>query len=346
MFGLRVSKSERPDKTPFTIYTTHSSTQPSPSWREDYYQVLSIDPARKNYALRIERRYLRSQQGQVVSGRIIPLAFEKVSIVMETDKETLNSEAFFRLTTFLDKYEHLYAGTHIFVIERQLPQNYKATRIAQHTLTYFMLKLKDSPLRPLIVEVDPQLKGRQLGAPKGIGDKQLKDWAVQQALELLQYRSDSESLKLLQQIKKKDDLADTICQIEALFKYWQLPITLPMQDFFQGLELEDLSRMAPIPNVQQFLSHAPIRPAAQHEFVLAPTCPNVMGNFNYSPTNGYNLTPASTMVIHANYPTHTPLNGNGIHGANPLCLQLIQERSPALLSQAVSTEKITFEIVP
>lgn len=196
------------DKSPFTLYTSSEDR----NWADDFYQVVSIDPASVNYALRIERRY--------ATGKIVTLVFTKTSLRGDEN-------VFTTLTNFLDQFTQHYTETHMVIIERQLPQNYKATRIAQHTLTYFLLR-KDMVRKPFIVEVDPQLKGRQLGATKGISSKQLKAWAVEKARELLTIRNDTVALTIMQSFRtKQDDLADTVCQIEGLFSFWNLPLTAP-----------------------------------------------------------------------------------------------------------------------
>lgn len=213
-FGLKINKSESPDKTPYTIYYPHIIPDTERKWIQPYYQVISIDPARKNYALRIERRYH--------NGWITPLVFNKISIESIEKKEDVNIYNTYQvLTGFLDKYLEFYDDCHFIIVERQLPQNYRATRIAQHTISYFSIKLQDKPLLPSIIEVDPKLKGKTLGAPKGLNENQLKVWATQKARELLTMRLDKFSLQVLDHFKKKqDDLSDTVCQIEALFICW------------------------------------------------------------------------------------------------------------------------------
>lgn len=232
-FGLKVNKGERPDKTPYTEHYPHSKHKNQRKWtdnwsqnliekRTEYYQICSIDPARKNYAIRIERRY--------ITGEIKPILFDKVSLEQtkkgETSGATASAELYNELTRFLNKYEEFYKGCNYIIVERQLPQNYKATRIAQHTMTYFMLKLYDSELLPSIIEIDPQLKGRALGAPKNITDRQLKTWAIEYATMLLKSRGDEFSLGVMDFFKnKRDDLADTVCQIEAFLKEIGFPTT-------------------------------------------------------------------------------------------------------------------------
>lgn len=217
--GPKTSKAESIDKTPYTTYYPHNISHTNRIWNQDYYQFVSIDPARKNYALRIERRFH--------NGKIIALAFDKTS-VEDIQQEGTNTvcNTYQVLTEFLDKYKSFYDDSHFIVIERQLPQNYKATRIAQHSITYFSIYLHNKPLLSSIVEIDPRLKGKMLGAPKNITDKQLKSWAIEKARGLLTFREDIFSLKVLDFFKKKqDDLCDTVCQLEALAMSWGLVIT-------------------------------------------------------------------------------------------------------------------------
>jgi hypothetical protein len=194
------------------------------NWNQGWIQVVSIDPARKNYALRIERRYYNTEDN-----KIVPVVFDKVALEESNIEDNVTTCVMYdSLSKFLDKYKAYYNDCHFIIIERQLPQNYKATRIAQHTISYFSIKLSDAPLLPSIVEIDPKIKGKILGAPKNITDKQLKTWAVEFAHKLLNQRNDDFSLGVLQfYSKKQDDLSDTVCQIEALFILWGLSSLQP-----------------------------------------------------------------------------------------------------------------------
>ena len=218
--GIKINKRECVDKSPYTVYYPHIKNVAERCWDNDHYHIISVDPASTNYALRIEKRYH--------NGWIRPVVFDKVSIkdIDENDGFTL-CNTFNNLTNFLDKYKKYYNGTHFVVIERQLPQNYKATRIAQHTISYFSIILRDCETLPTIIEVDPKLKGKMLGAPQGINDRQLKSWAIVKASELLVIRKDDFSQNIMKKFKnKQDDLADTICQIEALFVLWGMLLTV------------------------------------------------------------------------------------------------------------------------
>lgn len=215
-FSVKMKVSEKPDTEPYTLYYPHSVPVSSRNWTQDYYQLVSIDPATKNFAFRIERRYH--------NGRIITLAFDKVSI---ENKNPEFCETYENLTKFLDQFREHYPLCHFIVLERQMADNYKTTRIAQHTISYFSFLLRNMPLLPAVVEVDPKLKGKILRAPRGITQTQLKAWAIEKAIELINKRKDGEAFSVLKKYSRKmDDLADTICQVEALFIIWGLGETI------------------------------------------------------------------------------------------------------------------------
>jgi hypothetical protein len=69
------------------------------------------------------------------------------------------------------------------------------------------------------VSINPKLKGRMLGAPKSLLGKQLKLWAQETAIKILTDRQELWSLSVISRHKKKDDLCDTIVQLEA-FILW------------------------------------------------------------------------------------------------------------------------------
>lgn len=220
-FVKKIPKSQEPDKALHIIYYPHTIPYTERKWNQDYYQVLSIDPGKiKNFSYRIEKRYH--------NGKIIPIVFDKIDFESITQEgiTTINN-SYQVLTDFLNKYNKFYDDCHFFIIEKQLPNNYQAVRVSQHVISYFSIMLHNKPLLPAIVEVDSRLKGKYLGAPKGLGDKQLKTWSIEKGRYLLTLRNDTFSLQVLDCFKnKQDDLCDTVCQIEALMVYWGLPLTL------------------------------------------------------------------------------------------------------------------------
>jgi hypothetical protein len=286
--GLKINKTESPDKTPYTVYYPHSVGIENRKWTMDYLQFVSIDPARKNYALRIERRYH--------NGSIIPIVFDKIAIASNKQEGNIMiCETYQNLTNFLNKYRAFYEECHFIVIERQLPQNYQATRISQHSISYFSLLLADRPLLPAIIEVDPKLKGKMLGAPKGINDKQLKTWAVETARKLLVLRNDSYSLGVLNHFgSKQDDLSDTICQIEALIIAWGLPPTGPAPTLTTGPTNMGPTNMGPTNN-------------GATNTVL-----------NILPTLSQTLSPQPQLVVHK-----SPVNNNVVRTKKPNLIMMV-----------------------
>jgi hypothetical protein len=124
-----------------------------------------------------------------------------------------------------------YKEADLIIIERQMPYNYKAVRISQHVISYFisfyrhLITNKDV----LIVEVDAKLKSKALCGPKGMTDRDVKKWAIEKATELLEMRNDSVSLAILGKESKKDDLADVVCQVEAFCIIQDLPLTRKLE---------------------------------------------------------------------------------------------------------------------
>ena len=223
MFRPKPLKRQLPDKTAYTGHNPHTRALTERKWDGPTYVVASIDPGTVNFALRVESRPQKKEGG----GRIVTLLYKLICLTgSETDMDEGSSCTTYRLLLdVLDEHLALFRLCHIILIERQLPINYRAVRMSQHALSYFMISLKDAPLLPLILEVDPKLKGSELQAPPGINDSYLKKWAVEKAQELMQIRGDREGLAILNATKKKDDLADSVCQIEAMFSLFQLPLT-------------------------------------------------------------------------------------------------------------------------
>jgi len=247
-FTKKIPKSQEPDKSLHTIYYPHSIPHTKRNWNQDYYQILSIDPGKiKNFSYRIERRYH--------NGKIVPIVFDKNDFESITQEgETTINNSYQVLTEFLNKYSKFYDDCHFFIIEKQLPINYQAVRVSQHVISYFSIILYNKSLLPAIIEVDSRLKGKYLGAPKGIGDKQLKTWSIEKGRYLLTLRNDTFSLQVLDHFKnKQDDLCDTVCQIEALMVYWGMPLTLGAVSPDQTDILSINGKIVNINNLNQFV---------------------------------------------------------------------------------------------
>jgi len=221
MFTKKVPKCQMADKNEFTSHNFHSIDTKERDWPE-IINVLSIDPGIRNLAIRVESRSIRNENCPIKT-----LLYDKLHI-KDTDRELeANIDKLYSLiTNFLDQYLNIIENCHILIIERQLPFNLKATRVCQHIISYFMFHLKNkTPSLPMIFEIDPKLKTRELGAPTHLNERGVKQWSVEHCQKLLTKRQDFEALKFLMKQKKKDDLSDIVCQIEALFSFQGWPLT-------------------------------------------------------------------------------------------------------------------------
>lgn len=231
MYQRKTPKSELPYKSVYVGHNPHTILLNKRIW-PDRIRIISVDPGITHYAIRVEERNIRTV------GPITTLHFDKVGLKKD-DQELSNDlvcPVYSFITTYLDQYLDLFKTCHMVIIEKQLPVNYRAVRMSQHTLSYFMVHLKNiEPNLAMFFEVKPQLKGRELGAPPNLNERGIKLWAVEKARELLMDRSDHKGLEVLdrkdpitRRKEKKDDLSDTICQIEALFIYFGWPVTQPV----------------------------------------------------------------------------------------------------------------------
>jgi hypothetical protein len=214
---------EREDRTPYTTYWIHSIDRveaEAKRIKRDFTKYISIDPATKTYAIRIESRN---------SDRTMtPYYFNLWNLDNRVQKDANDPVIVYtNLTNELDEIKDYFMDVDVIIIERQPPINYKSTRIMQHTISYFSIVLRDSPHYPVIYDVSPKLKGKMLGAPLHISQPELKKWAIVEALEILLLAGDKWSYAVLSnpKLKKGDDYADTICQIEALLLYLEDEIT-------------------------------------------------------------------------------------------------------------------------
>lgn len=193
----------------------HDTPKTKRNWNGDYIQILAIDPARINLALRVERRYLKGpKRGDIETILFFKKDFSKTTFV------TIIEE--------FDQYRDIYFETHVFIVERQMKKT-EMLLIMQHLLTYFMVVTKNYPLCPDIIEISAKVKGKQLGydIKEGVKGKALKKWSSQLARKMLEEREDSYGLEVMDYWllpihkkgqKKTDDLGDTLLYCEVYFQ--------------------------------------------------------------------------------------------------------------------------------
>ncbi len=249
MFRNPIPKTQRPGKARYIIHNCHSpEIIAGRNWNsQDYYRFVSIDPGRANLAIRIEKR------SKLKGGPIITEILDKYDIMKyEVDEEGI-SDLYQITNAILDKYRDLILHTHIILVEKQMPFNYKAVRISQHIISYFICLLRNNPLAPLIIEMDSQLKTNMLKAGK-LNKQEVKKWAKTIGRELLETRNDKNGLELLDTTKGKlDDLCDTIVQIEAICILFGLPVTISDNADNSVPPLNTVSPLNIVPTIKKIL---------------------------------------------------------------------------------------------
>jgi hypothetical protein len=138
------------------------------------------------------------------------IAYEKSDISGE--------DIYLNLTLFLNKFRDLWRNVDIFLVEKQMSygkgkSNVTALRLSQHCLTYFMVLF--GPFKT-IIEFPSNLKTQLLGCPRTERRKKLdrKKFAIRECEVILSLRKDK-FIKVFEETRKKDDLADVVCQLQA-----------------------------------------------------------------------------------------------------------------------------------
>ena len=217
------AKSESDRKGIYTIHHMHDMSYDRKVYHDGYLIVASIDPAVKNYSLRIERRPNIGYKTPIEPLVYFRLSLDEDEFYMHDNKE---STLYITLNKLLDSLLYQFLDCDMIIIEKQLPFKPVTMKIEQHTIAYFMNHLKDTPYMPLLIEMDAKTKGKMIGSPSGMSEKAFKTWCTKKAIEILNKRNDQLSLDVMKQNGKKlDDLSDTVCQIEAMFKIFNLPLT-------------------------------------------------------------------------------------------------------------------------
>ena len=221
---------------------------------DDIIWIASVDPGKKNFAFYIEEfnkntilalPFIPKTQRYNINGspsekfsEIIEkvcingkkILFKVVDLTSGCDKKTyLDTETFHNLTDILDEYTTYWDRCNGFIIEKQMSNgkqhNTMALKIAQHCWSYFSFRY--SRFKP-ILEFPAYHKTQILGAEKiqkklksgkitykAMDKPARKKWSIEKAIKILSDRLDNTTLSELTSIKKKDDLADVLCQLQA-----------------------------------------------------------------------------------------------------------------------------------
>lgn len=244
-YGPKAKKSETAPCDDYIVHEPHSvdTSVRTDLWKNmKYIRIASIDPGAKNFCIRVEERPYNGGVG------VKPILFHRMDFG-ERKRVEASWPIFNTIINYLSSQLEVLKSCHVLIIEKQLAINYVTTRISQHTITYFMMIMRDLYHLPIIFEIDPKMKGKIFGYTKALGD--LKLWSINKAIEILQTRNDIKSCAIIKGDrntkgkKKGDDYADTILQIEALCHLMNWPTYLYPNVLACHPDLKD-SEFAPV----------------------------------------------------------------------------------------------------
>jgi hypothetical protein len=145
----------------------------------------------------------------------------------------LDSVCFYNMNDLLDKYRSYWDKCSYVIIEMQMSfgkkRNPMAMKLGQHCYSWFTVKCgRDLPVFEFPAYHKTQVLGckKLKGAPlkkggyrwKSVEKPARKKWSVSKAIQILGLRGELSVLDGLTTVTKKDDLADTLTQLQA-FKY-------------------------------------------------------------------------------------------------------------------------------
>ncbi len=160
------------------------------------------------------------------------ILLENVDLTIGSDKrQYLDPKVLYNMIEVLDDYEEFWEQCDAFVIEKQMSfgkrHNTMALKLGQHCWSYFAIKYG----KKTIEEFPAYHKTQVLGATKiekvtktgkkrykAIDKPARKKWCIARALIIIGERGDIETISQIQESRKKDDLCDVICQLQA-YKY-------------------------------------------------------------------------------------------------------------------------------
>ena len=186
------------------------------AWPSNCWTVASFDPSpTEHFAVRITKRYFTGTS----KTKLVKLMKAGEHWKRSQRKKDYQVEMFNGLTSELELIAEDLLTCHILIIEEQREEAYENILIAQHCISFLLLLLRDSPLRPLIYSVESRLKTDMFKGTEWekAREEKNKAWAERVGQQILEQRGDWKGLEFIQTYRRKHDLFDTVCQEEALF---------------------------------------------------------------------------------------------------------------------------------
>jgi hypothetical protein len=167
-------------------------------------RVCSIDVGKVNLGVYVEEfdNYLTGKG----------LYLQRVDLTQKKN-DRVCPEFLHRLFTYLDTIKQLLSTCDYIVIEKQLRANPEAQFVDHALQSYAVLHFSHNK----VISFSSKNKTKLFDGTK-MTKYQRKKWATQKAQEVLYERNETELLDYVKSLKKKDDVSDAICQLDA----WKL----------------------------------------------------------------------------------------------------------------------------
>lgn len=175
-----------------------------------YYDIITIDPGSVNLGVYVERWWSNGVDELVAYELYKPLK----------EKTNYYPDLLAAGDEFIKNFFGRFLKCHFIVIESQLLINVAAFSLMQHIISSLLIVMKDDGMHPLIFELNPNLKTKNLGAPREVKTKaDRKKWCVLKAASILRDRNEEELAITIFETRsksgrgkcKKDDIADGVC---------------------------------------------------------------------------------------------------------------------------------------
>jgi hypothetical protein len=167
----------------------------------DTMRACSIDVGKVNLGVYVE------EFTELDSGKALYL--KRVDLT-EKKSERVTVDFLKRLFAYLGTIKELLSGCDYLIVEKQLRANPEAQFVDHALQSYFILQCPTSK----VISFSSKNKTRLFDESK-MTKYQRKKWATVKALEMMEARNETEIVAYIKSLKKKDDVSDAICQLDA-----------------------------------------------------------------------------------------------------------------------------------
>lgn len=209
------------------------------------FYVEEIDPEAFKKIKNIPEKQRYNIDGTPTPGmqKILELVYNNGTTILHKNSDISNNcvkgkkldqNTFHNMTDLLDSYSDYWDKCSYFIVEQQMAfgkmkSNPKAVQLGHHCQSYFMFRygrfkqvIEFPAYHKTHVLGCEKMKGKQSKNGnyrwKSIPKPDRKKWSVVKATEILTLRREEKTIQNIKSKNKKDDLADTLTQLQA-FKY-------------------------------------------------------------------------------------------------------------------------------